>query len=353
MKPKAGRAAAGNPANRFEVLRLEVDDHCDQEDPGPSKIRTEFYVDEGRTIISENHSPDINFRYSINPYRGCEHGCAYCYARPGHETLGWGAGVDFESRIMVKQSAAELLRKELNRPRWRGVPITLSGVTDCYQPAERQLKITRSVLEVLVEARHAFSIITKNALVTRDLDLLRQAAQRRGVHVFISVTTLEQSLARELEPRTSSPQARLNAIGQLAAAGIPTGVMVAPLIPGLNDEEVPSILQAAAAAGAATAGTILLRLPHSVAPVFEQWLQAHLPPEKQQRILNRIRDCRGGQLNDSSFGSRMRGQGPYAETLSATFKTFARKYGLEGRLPPLDSSQFRPPQNANGQKNLF
>ncbi len=262
----AGRAAALNPPNRYAQIRIEPDSEPDWDQPidvgdeamrvadsaavVSRKVATQFYHDETRTLIRENDSPDIPFRYSINAYRGCEHGCAYCYARPGHEHLGWSAGLDFETKILVKMSAAHVLRRELCHPRWGGEPITMSGVTDCYQPIERHLQITRAVIEVLVEARQAFSIVTKNRLVTRDLDLLAQAASWNGVQVFISITSLQAELTRQLEPRTSVPTARLRAISELASAGIPTGVIVAPIIPGLNDEEIPMILREARAAGA-------------------------------------------------------------------------------------------------------
>ena len=353
---RVGRATAENPPNRFETIHVEADlEHHENAAAWdqPRKLKTEFFADQGRTLICENHSPDLPFRYSINPYRGCEHGCAYCYARPGHEMLGMGAGLDFETKIIVKRSAARILRRELNRSRWQGEAITLSGVTDCYQPIERQLKITRGLIEVLVESRQAFSIVTKNALVTRDLDLLSEAAQYNGVHVFFSINSLRHALTRRLEPRTSAPAARLRAVTALSAAGIPVGVMVAPVIPGVNDEEVPAVLKQAYDAGARAAATILLRLPLSVAPLFQSWLEQNLPSEHGQRVLHRIRDCRDGKLNDANFGSRMRGAGPYADALQSTFRTFAAKYGLDRGLPPLDTSHFRPPTDEHGQGRLF
>jgi DNA repair photolyase len=356
MMRKTGRAATKNPPNRFESIHIEDDlTHLCEGMAAEStrKTKTEFFVDEGRTLIRENQSSDLPFRYSVNPYRGCEHGCAYCYARPGHETLGLGAGLDFETKILVKQSAAKMLRRELNHSKWRGEPITLSGVTDCYQPVERHRKITRALLEVLVEARQAFSIVTKNALVTRDLDLLTAAARLDCVHVFLSITSLRHDLTRELEPRTSAPAARLRAIEALAEACVPVGVMVSPVIPALNDEEVPAVLQAASQAGAQSAATILLRLPLSVRPVFESWLEQRLPPTHARRVLSRIRACRDAKHSDSRFGTRMRGTGPYAESLRTTFAMFAARYGLDRGLPPLNTAHFRPPANEQGQTRLF
>ncbi|MEM8681442.1 MAG: PA0069 family radical SAM protein, partial [Planctomycetota bacterium] len=308
-----GRSTDTSPGNRFESIHVELEP-LEAEDELPRKIPTRFYDDVSFSVISTNASPDIPFRYSINPYRGCEHGCAYCYARPSHETLGMNAGIDFESKIVVKRALEKQLRKELNHKRWRGDHIMLSGVTDCYQPAEAHFRLTRTILEVFAESRQAFSIITKNRRVVRDLDLLTEAARQRRTQVYISLTTLDGELARQMEPRTSTPQARLRAIGELATAGVPVGVMVAPLIPGLNDSELPQLLAAAHAAGAQAAGTILLRLPLTVAPLFERWLKEHRPQDAD-RVLARIRGCRAGQLNGSQFGERMSGTGAYAATL--------------------------------------
>ncbi len=350
-----GRATGLRPPNRFETIHCSDDweqlEVAEQTAATP-RLKTQWLPDNAATIIRENDSPDIPFRYGINPYRGCEHGCAYCYARPTHETLGMDAGIDFESKILVKHNAAKLLRAELNRPRWRGEPIALSGVTDCYQPIERRFRITRGLLEVLREARQCVAIVTKNALVTRDLDLLGPMAELGVVRVFLSVTTLQADLARRLEPRTSTPQARLQAVHQFKAAGVPVGVMVAPVIPGLNDEEIPAILQAASEAGACQAGFQLLRLPGAVLPIFEHWL-AERAPDKRGRVLARIRDTREGKLSDPRFGHRMRGKGQYAEQIAATFQLFARRYGLEKKLAPLDTSRFRPPLPPSGQKWLF
>lgn len=354
-RPAVGRGAQVAPANRFEATRL-VDDfeQLDETDDvlDDRRLATVFLDDDSKTIIRENDSPDISFRFSINPYRGCEHGCAYCYARPGHETLGMNAGIDFETKILVKRNAAALLRQELNRPSWPAETIAISGVTDCYQPIERKLRITRSCLEVLAEARQPCGVVTKNALITRDLDLLGPMAALRTFHAAISVTTLDHDLARVLEPRTSNPAARLRAIRELTAAGVPVRVMVAPIIPGLNDQEIPAILQAARDAGAGAASYVLLRLPYAVRPIFEDWL-ARSRPLAKPRVEALIRESRGGKMNDSRFNSRMRGQGAYAEQINQTFKVFAKMYGLDGPLPELDRSQFRPPVMDGAQRRLF
>ena len=351
---RRGRGAVVDPANRFERLAVTRDEqqlgHEDAETE--PRVSTEFFEDHSKTLICENQSPDLPFRFSINPYRGCEHGCAYCYARPTHETLGFNAGIDFESKIMVKSNAALLLSSALADPSWSGEPITISGVTDCYQPAERYFRITRQILQVLLDAKQPFSIVTKNALVTRDLDLLTPAAELGIVHVFLSLTTQDAQLARRLEPRTSSPRARLRAISQLASAGVPVGTMVAPMIPGLNDHELPGLLKAAAAAGARAASYILLRLPWSVENVFDAWLKEY-DSLRRERVWSRIRDCRGGKTNESRFGLRMKGEGVYAESIRQSFRTFQKKFGLDQGLPPLNTEQFHPPMAANGQQTLF
>ncbi len=350
-----GRGAGVNPPNRFERVHVEDDlEHVDPADemPGERRVATVFLPNDSRRLITENDSPDVPFRYSINPYRGCEHGCAYCYARPGHETLGMNAGLDFETRVLVKYDAAELLRNELGKPNWQGEVIAISGVTDCYQPAERKFRITRGCLEVMLEARQPLGIITKNSLVTRDLDLLAPLAAQNLVHVHLSITTLDAELARTMEPRTATPQAKLLAIRELSAAGVPVGVMVAPIIPGLNDQHIPAVLEAAREAGASSASYVLLRLPLAVRPIFEEWLARNYP-EKADRVLALIRSTREGRLNNSQFGKRMRGQGPYAEQINQAFKVFKKKYGLDRGLPPLDSTQFVPPKPRSGQMRLF
>ncbi|MCR4415262.1 MAG: PA0069 family radical SAM protein, partial [Thermoguttaceae bacterium] len=304
------------------------------------------------TVVTENQSPDVPFRYSLNPYRGCSHGCSYCYARPTHEYLGYSAGLDFETRVLVKHRAPALFREFLARPSWQPEPITLSGVTDPYQPVERRLKITRQCLEVALEARQPIGLVTKNALVVRDLDLLTEMASLGIVHVSISITTLRQPLARTMEPRTSAPEARLRAIGALSAAGVPVTTLVAPVVPGLTDSEIPAILAACAEAGARWAAYQLLRLPQTVQPVFLEWLE-RTHPLQQERVLAAIRSTREGKLNCAEFGLRMSGTGPLAEQIEQLFDVFARKLGLNGEPPPVDSSRFRAPRVAKGQLWLF
>jgi DNA repair photolyase len=351
-----GRGSSLAPPNRFEHTRSEPDlEQLAGEDEllaEERRVPTVFLEDNSKTLIRENDSPDVGFRYSINAYRGCEHGCAYCYARPGHETLGMNAGLDFETKILVKHDAVALLRKELNHRSWRPEPIMMSGVTDCYQPAERRFKLTRGLLEVLLEARQPACLITKNALILRDLDLFAQLAEKNLVSVALSVTTLDADLARKLEPRTASPAARLRAIRELSSAGVPVRVMIAPVIPGLTDQELPAILAAAKEAGAQNAGFVMVRLPWAVAPIFQAWLAEHRPLALP-RIESLIRDMRGGQLYDASFGNRMRGHGAYAAGIAQTFDIFTRKLGLDQPSPDLDASQFRPPRLPGGQLPLF
>jgi len=350
------RGSQIDPPNRFTAVRREADpEHWEweQEDFTANADRpVEYLVDSSRSIVSENRSPDVPFRYSLNPYRGCSHGCAYCYARPGHEYLGFSAGLDFETKIVVKHDAPQLFAEFLSRDGWDVEPITFSGVTDCYQPAERRFKLTRQCLETAAEFGQPVSVITKNALVARDLDLLTDLANRNLVHVFLSITTLESGLARDLEPGTSTPAARLQTVGRLTAVNVPVGVMVAPIIPGLNDAEIPAILEAAAKAGATTAGKVLLRLPHSVEPVFREWLQ-RCRPELVDRVLGRIRQTRGGKLNSSRWGERMVGAGEMADQISQLFQRFRQRYGLDGKLPEQDRSHFRPPAPTRGQLHLF
>ena len=343
------RGAGSNPPNRFEHLSFERDADWDPEqDPLP---RTVFLRDRSSKIITTNDSPDVGFEHSINPYRGCEHGCVYCFARPTHEYLGFSAGLDFETKIMVKEDAPKLLREELSAPGWVPKVIALSGVTDPYQPVERRLKLTRGCLEVLAEFRNPVTVVTKNNLVTRDLDLLAELAGCRAAAVFISVTTLDTELRKILEPRTSPPGARLATIGALAKAGIPTGVLVAPVIPGLTDHEVPAILEAAAAAGASFAAQATLRLPYAVAPLFEEWLARHLP-EKKDKILNRIRALRRGRLNNSVFGLRLRGEGIFAEQMARLFQVACRRAGGLDREPELSTAFFRRPAGAQLELGL-
>jgi DNA repair photolyase len=353
--PKA-RGAHANPPNRFGGLAYEPDpDELDNDAEYRDSLRnlpTEYFPDYSRSIVTENQSPDIGFRFSINPYRGCAHGCSYCYARPTHEYLGLSAGLDFETKVFVKEDAPELFREFLNRPGWRAEPIALSGVTDCYQPAERHYRLTRRLLEVAVEARQPVIIVTKNALIVRDIDLLRTLAAARLVHVCLSVTTLDASLARSMEPRTSIPAARLRAMSALAEVGIPVAVLIAPVIPGLNDSEIPALLAAAKAAGARAAGYVLLRLPLTVAPLFMDWLE-RTQPQRAAKILGRVRSTRGGKLNTAQFGLRMRGTGKLAEQIRGVFQLFEKKHRLDGDLPELDSTHFRPPLPPSGQGLLF
>jgi DNA repair photolyase len=357
LRPREqGRGSVLRPPNRFERMgreddfeQLAEDDELLADDRG---IDTQFIPDRSRSLVTQNDSPDIPFRYSVNPYRGCEHGCAYCYARNTHEYLGYNAGSDFESRIIVKYEAAELFREFLANPSWRPEVVVFSGVTDCYQPAERRFRLTRQCLEVAHECRLPIGIVTKNALVLRDLDLLREMAQRRTAQVNVSITTLDPELARRMEPRTSAPAARLRAVRALSEAGIPTRVMVAPIIPGLNDAEVPAILHAAKEAGATGAASLLLRLPLTVAPVFLDWLR-RTQPLKADRVESLIRETRGGTLSDARFGSRMTGAGPIAEQIRGLFQLFCRKLALDSPLPPPDFSQFRPPLPRSGQMRLF
>lgn len=349
----AGRGSHLNPANRFEKVRCEPDwEHLEHTEDEAENPRTEYLEDQSQSVVSENDSPDIPFRYSLNPYRGCSHGCSYCYARPTHEYLGFNAGLDFETKVVVKHRAADLFREFLARPSWRPERICLSGVTDPYQPAERRFGITRQCLEVALEARQPLGIVTKNALVLRDLDLLRAMAELRLVHVSISVTSLRQPLTRVMEPRTSAPAARLRAIRWLASAGVPVAALVAPVIPGLTDSEIPAILAACAEAGARSAGFQLVRLPLSVKPVFLEWLE-RTHPLQQARIEGAIRSTREGKYNCAEFGRRMSGSGLLAEQIGQLFDTFARKHGLDQSLPPTDVSQFRPPRPRRGQLRLF
>ena len=351
-----GRGSSLTPPNRFESLSHQADFEqlaADDELLAPERrVPTVFLPDNAATIIRENDSPDIPFRYSINPYRGCEHGCAYCYARPTHETLGFNAGLDFETKVLVKHDAVALLRKELNHRRWECEPIMMSGVTDCYQPAERRYMLTRGILEVLLEARQPVCMITKNSLILRDLDLIRQLAEHQLSSVAVSITTLDAELARTLEPRTAAPAARLRVLRELSAAEVPVRAMLAPLIPGLTDCEIPAILEAVKEAGAGGAGFVMLRLPHAVAPIFMSWLQEHRPLAAQ-RVESLIREMRGGRLYKSEFGQRMRGSGTYADGVAKTFDVFVHKLGLDQPWPELDTSQFRPPEMQHGQMRLF
>ena len=350
-----GRGAAHNPPNRFERLAYVPDlppalDRRDADDEAVDGPATVYLRDTARTIIAHNDSPDVGFTYSINPYCGCSHGCVYCYARPGHQFLGFSAGLDFETKIMVKEDAPELLRKELSAKRYEPVTLSISGVTDCYQPAERQFQLTRKCLEVLNEFGNPCGVITKSHLVTRDIDLLSELARKNCAVVILSVTTLDADLSSRMEPRAASPNRRLAAIEALTKAGIPTGVMVAPVVPGLTDHEMPQILKASAEAGARFCGFVPVRLPLEVAPLFVEWLGRHYP-DRKDKVLNRIRDLRGGKLNDSNFHTRMVGQGVWSEQFKTMFDLSRRRYGLDQPFPELTTRHFRKPSGP--QMSLF
>jgi DNA repair photolyase len=346
--PLRGRGSATNPKNRFDLIERvpEPPEDSDQ----VSAPHTQFFPDSSKSLIAFNDSPDVGFDASINPYRGCEHGCVYCYARPTHEYLGFSAGLDFETKIMVKEDAPELLRHELARPKWRPQLVALSGNTDCYQPVEKHKRLTRRCLEVFLEFRNPVVIITKNHLVTRDIDLLSQLAKFDCVGVTISLSTLNAKLAASMEPRASRPERRLDAIRQLADAGVPVGYLQAPMIPGLTDAEAPAIALAAASAGATFSGYVALRLPFAVKELFEQWLTQHYP-EKKDKVLNRVREIRGGKLNDPNFKSRMRGEGKFAEQMAALFQLARKKSGITERWPKLTTEHFRRPEK--DQLRLF
>ena len=360
--PKRGRGATFNPGNRFrDTMREAVDDgwapavpDTDADEP-PRQVRTTVAIQPARSIVTRNDSPDIPFTQSINPYQGCEHGCIYCYARPSHAYLDLSPGLDFETKLFAKPNAAALLREELARPGYVVDPIALGTNTDPYQPIEREWKITRSVLEVFAQTRHPFSIVTKNALVVRDLDLIAPMAARGLARVYLSITTLDADLARKLEPRASAPARRIEALRELAAAGVPTGVMVAPVIPQLNDRDLEAILEAAAGAGARTAGWIMLRLPREVAPLFRDWLATHYP-DRAAHVMSLVQDIRGGRDYDSRFGARMKGAGLFAELIARRFALACRRLGLneERSQATLDRTQFVPPARDGGrQATLF
>lgn len=335
----SGRGALENPAGRFEPLQVEEDAEAlaaipeaeDGEEWQPRQIKTQVFRDKSKSIISTNDSPDIGMEATVNPYRGCEHGCIYCFARPTHEYLGLSAGLDFETKIFAKPDAAKLLAEKLQSPGWQPKVIFMSGVTDAYQPLERKMKITRSCLEVLMEFRNPVSFITKNHLVTRDIDILSEMAKLDLCSVNMSVTTLDRKLARLMEPRASTPPMRIKAIEQLSAAGIPVNVMIGPVIPGLTEHEIPAILETAKKAGAVSAGYTMLRLPYGVKDLFQTWLHEHYP-DRAEKVLNRIRSIRDGKLNDGEFGSRMRGEGFHATQVSQIFDLMRLKFQLTKRV---------------------
>ncbi len=335
-----GRASHSNPANRFETLHIEPDEYLTGEDGEERKIPTQFLVDNSKSILARNESPDLPFRYSINPYRGCEHGCIYCYARPSHEYLGFSSGLDFETRIMVKKNAADLLRKQFSSQSWQPQVVCLSGNTDCYQPVERTLKITRACLEAFSDFRNPVSVITKNYLITRDIDILKDLAEHNLTVVMLSITTLDGSITKKLEPRTSAPHKRLEAIEQLAQNNIPVGVNVAPVIPGLNDDEIPAILRSAKDAGARFAGYIMLRLPYQVKDLFIEWMRREYPLQAN-KVINRIKQVRDGELSCSVFGERLKGTGTIAKNIEQLFALSCRKLSLDTSKLELDTTQFR------------
>jgi DNA repair photolyase len=356
---RKGRGAVTNPGVRFESTRTEAwDDGWDTlaaEFANLPPLPTELIREKPKTALTYNESPDIGFDRSINPYRGCEHGCIYCYARPAHAYVGMSPGLDFETRLMFKPELPELLEKELSKPGYQPKAVALGANTDPYQPIERTLGITRRVLEVLERFGHPVTIVTKSAGVLRDLDILQRLAARNLVHVCLSVTTLDLKLARAMEPRAASPLKRLETVTALARAGIPVGVLAAPMIPGLNDAELERILEMSARAGAGRAGYVLLRLPLEIRAMFEAWLNQH-HPDRAARILALVRETRGGQLNDSRFGQRQTGTGAYAELLAQRFKLALRRFGLDGRGGmgrTLDCSQFRAPEMAPRQLELL
>lgn len=355
-----GRGTHLQTANRFEENHYEVDDdsledwcHADPEqlaDQFEKRPQTQCLKDDSQTIITRNHSPDLGFEYSLNPYRGCEHGCSYCYARPYHEYLGYSAGLDFETRLMVKEKAPELLEAELARKSWKPRTLACSGVTDCYQPIERRYRITRECLRVLRDFRNPIGVVTKNALVTRDIDYLTELAHFNASVVAISLTSLDPDLAGKLEPRATRPSGRLDAIRELAHAGVPVGISLAPVIPGLNDHEIPAILEAAREAGASFASYSIIRLPFSVRDIFADWLDNHFPGKKEM-ILGRIREMRGGQLNDNRFGFRMSGSGIVADQVRTLFAVAHQRAGFPNHHPKLEIAHFR--RRMPGQLELF
>lgn len=347
-----GRGTGLNPNNRYaHDSREAVDDGWLDSREEAERPRTVVILQQAKSIISRNNSPDLRFTQSINPYQGCEHGCIYCFARPSHAYWGYSPGLDFETKIVAKPNAAELLRRELAKPGYTVAPICIGSNTDCYQPQERELQLTRKVLEVLLETRHPTMLLTKNALIERDIDLLSEMARQKLVQVMVSVTTLDRELARKMEPRASQPLRRLQTIERLAEAGIPVGVLAAPMIPALNDHELEKILGEARKAGASMAGYVLLRLPLELAQLFEDWLTAHYPL-KHEHVMSVLRQTRGGRDYDATFGQRMRGVGPFAELLNKRYHLAVQRLGLNARWEGLDHSLFRPP-SSNGQLDLF
>ncbi len=355
--PRYLRGARSFVQGRFETAARErFDDGWTPEEPDTRELRTQVTIERARTIVSHNDSPDVGFSQSINPYRGCEHGCIYCYARPSHAYLELSPGLDFETRLFAKTNAAERLREELAKPGYQPSPIALGANTDCYQPIERKYGITRQILEVLAECEHPVTIVTKSALVERDLDLLGPMAAKNLAKVFVSIGTLDRTLARKLEPRAASPQRRLDVLKKLNENRIPCGVMVAALVPALNDKTMEAVLEAAAAAGARYAAYVVMRLPHELKTLFKEWLAEHYP-QRAEHVMSIVRQMRGGRENDPNFGSRMSGTGNYAELMEKRFDIACRRFGLNGHGAPrqravLDCTRFKPPA-LGGQMKLF
>ncbi len=350
---RRGRGAVSNAAGRYEREgRLAVDDGWDNLDEPPPPLLTQMIRDSTRTIIARNQSPDIGFDRSINPYRGCEHGCSYCFARPTHAYLGMSPGLDFESKIFFKPDAAALLDKALRAPSYRCNTLALGTNTDPYQPAERHYKITRSILEVLARFQHPVSIVTKSALVVRDIDILAPMAAQSMAKVALSVTTLDHTLARKMEPRASTPLKRVDALKRLSAAGIPTAVLFAPCIPGLNDHELENVLTAAKDAGVTSAGYVMLRLPLEVKDLFREWLEAQVP-ERASRVMSLVRSMRGGKDYDDKWGERQRGTGPIADAVEARFRLAVKRLGLNAQRQSMDTTRFKPPPQAGDQLSLL
>src|SRR5580658_6599818 len=352
-KAVRGRGAESNASGRYESQAYEAfDDGWNEGDETPTPLRTTVTAEAARVIITRNDSPDVGFDRSINPYRGCEHGCIYCYARPSHAYMGLSPGLDFESRIFFKPEAGRLLAKELSKPSYAPGPIHIGGNTDPYQPQERRLRVTRGVLETLQRFSHPFSIITKSALIMRDADIIGPMGQAQLARAAVSVTTLDRALARAMEPRAATPEKRLGAIRGLAEAGCPVTVMFAPVIPGLNDHELEAVLERAAEAGARSAGYVVLRLPWEIKDLFREWLEA-ARPDRAARVMSLVRQMRHGRDYDTRWAERMKGDGPIAELIGARFSAATRRYGLDGVRQPLDLTQFRVPAKGGNQLELF
>jgi len=348
-----GRGARSNATGRFEAQQREAfDDGWTVDDAEPGQLETSLTAEKAKVIISHNDSPDVGFSASINPYRGCEHGCIYCYARPAHAYMGLSPGLDFESKLFFKPEAARLLEKELSKTRYVPELIHIGGNTDPYQPQERKLRITRGVIEVLVRFRHPFSVITKSALIVRDLDLLAEAAAQNLTRVAISITSLDRKLARSMEPRAATPEKRVDAIRRLTGAGAPVTVMFAPCIPGLNDHEMEAVLERAAQAGASGAGFVALRLPREIKDLFREWLETD-HPDRARRVMSLVRQMRGGKDYDAQWGSRMKGEGPLAALMATRFAAAKKRYGLDTGWGGLDATRFRVPPHPGGQLDLF